>query len=347
MTKLFRLVAPAVAASFLLACACSKDAKKAGTPGGAAVGGAAPTTVVASYAGKKLTLGELDERIELDKQVFQMRKRALEGLIIEDLVKAAAEKKGQTEQQWFKEMVEDKVGTPTQQEIEAAFNQNAARMPGAKLEDFKDRISSYLTETKKQEMTRQLLDSMKKEANVEISLAEPPLKRKQVEVKGPSRGPETAKVTIVEFSDFQCPFCSKAHDTIEEVMQAYAGKVRLVFRHFPLEFHKEAPKAAEASACANEQGKFWEYHDVLFKNQQKLQVPQLKEHAGAVGLDAAKFADCLDSGRHAQLVKDDMAAGQKVGVTGTPAFFINGLMLSGALPLDEFKKVIDQELGTN
>ena len=146
---------------------------------------------------------------------------------------------------------------------------------------------------------------------------------------------------------FQCPFCSKARDTVEEVMQAYAGKVRLVFRHYPLPFHQNAPKAAEASMCANEQGKFWELHDLMFKSQDKLEVAQLKEHAAAVGLDAAKFGKCLDSGKMAKAVQEDMAAGTKVGVTGTPAFFVNGVMLSGAQPLDEFKKVIDSELGTN
>src|SRR6185295_8431898 len=132
-----------------------------------------------------------------------------------------------------------------------------------------------------------------------------------------------------------------------EVMQTYAGKVRLVFRHFPLEFHAQAPKAAEAAACANEQGKFWEYHDVLFKNQQKLQPEDLKAHASGMGLDATKFAECLDSGRMAAQVKTDTEAGRKAGVNGTPAFFINGNVLSGAQPLDAFKQVIDAELATN
>ena len=117
-----------------------------------------------------------------------------------------------------------------------------------------------------------------------------------------------------------------------------------MFRHFPLEFHKKAPKAAEAALCANEQGKFWEFHDQLFKNQQKLEVDELKEHAKALGLDAAKFDECLDSGKIAAQVKEDTAAGKKVGVTGTPAFFINGVMLSGAQPIEEFKGVIDAEL---
>ena len=127
-------------------------------------------------------------------------------------------------------------------------------------------------------------------------------------------------------------------------MKAYPDKVRLVFRQFPLEFHKQAPKAAEAALCANDQGKFWEMHDTLFANQKELEVPKLKEYAKKVGLDTAKFDKCLDSGEKAATIKADQEAGAKVGVNGTPAFFINGIMISGAQPLDEFKSIIDSEL---
>jgi protein-disulfide isomerase len=131
---------------------------------------------------------------------------------------------------------------------------------------------------------------------------------------------------------------------VEQVMQSYAGKVKLVFRHFPLDFHPHAQKASEASLCANEQGKFWEYHDLLFKNREKLEPANLKEYAAQLGLDAAKFSACVEGGKFAGQVKEDSEAGRKVGVSGTPAFFINGVMLSGAQPFDEFKKVIDAEL---
>ena len=127
-------------------------------------------------------------------------------------------------------------------------------------------------------------------------------------------------------------------------MEQYAGKVKLVFRHFPLDFHDKAPKAAEASLCAADQKKFWEFHDVLFKNQDKLSIEDLKATATTLGLDATKFNECLDSGKMKKVVEDDTAAGKKVGVTGTPAFFINGTMLSGAQPIEAFKEVIDAEL---
>lgn len=157
-------------------------------------------------------------------------------------------------------------------------------------------------------------------------------------------GPKDAKVTIAEFSDFECPFCGKAEESVTQVMEKYAGKVRLVFRHFPLDFHPNAPKAAEASMCANDQGKFWDMHKVLFANRSALGVEDLKKHAASIGLDAAKFAECLDGSKMKALVEKDKKDGAEVGVSGTPAFFINGKLLSGAQPFSEFEKVIEAEL---
>jgi protein-disulfide isomerase len=310
----------------------------------------APTTVVAVYGDQKITAAEIDAELgdqmqEIEKQKHQLRTQAIDKLVIQALVKAEAAKKGQTDEQFLKAEIDDKVPAPGDPEVKAMFEQNAAQLPpGAKFEEYRERIIDFMTRPKKQERAKELFGELRKAANVQVKLEEPARARKQVEAKGPSRGPEDAKVTIVEFSDFQCPYCSKAKDTVEEVMTAYAGKVKLVFRQFPLDFHKAAPKAAEASLCANEQGHFWDYHDTLFKNQEKLELANLKEHAASLGLDAAKFASCMESSKFASVVQEDMAAAKKVGVTGTPAFFINGISLSGAQPIEEFKKVIDQEL---
>lgn len=160
----------------------------------------------------------------------------------------------------------------------------------------------------------------------------------------PSIGPEDAPVTIVEFSDYQCPFCARAEPTIEQVLKEYEGKVRLVYRDFPLSFHQNAQKAAEATECADEQGKFWEYHDKLFENQDALDVNNLKQYAKDLGLDSSKFDNCLDSGKYTEEVQKDLADGQSLGVSGTPAFFINGRLVSGAQPFSAFKQVIDGEL---
>ncbi|MCP3143301.1 DsbA family protein [Pyxidicoccus xibeiensis] len=160
----------------------------------------------------------------------------------------------------------------------------------------------------------------------------------------PSFGPATAKVTIVEFSDFECPFCSRVGPTLAQIKQNYAKDVRVVFRHQPLPFHANAKLAAEASMAAHEQGKFWEFHDKMFANQKALDRASLEKYAQELGLNASKFKAALDSGKYKAKVEADMAAGSAVGANGTPTFFINGREFVGAQPFDSFKKVIDEEI---
>lgn len=162
--------------------------------------------------------------------------------------------------------------------------------------------------------------------------------------KSPVKGPTSAKVTIVAFSDFQCPFCSRAVPTLKQVEDTYKGKVRIAFKQLPLPFHDKAQLAAEASLAAHEQGKFWEYHDKLFANQQALDRPALEKYAEEIGLNMAKFKTALDSGKFKQQVADDAKLGGSIGATGTPTFFVNGKSLVGAQPFDKFKEMIDAEL---
>jgi protein-disulfide isomerase len=318
-----------------------------GCPGNrsAQTGQSAGDEVVATYAGKKLTLRELDEKISAE--LFELRRNQLEQIILQDIVQMEAKKLGLTEEEYLKREIEAKAPQPSEEEIQAFWQRLQAQMPpGAELEQFRSRIIQQLSGPAQQERARQLFGELREKANVEVKLQEPlPPKVEGVQAVGPSKGPENAKVTIVEFSDFQCPFCSKAAATVDEVMEQYAGKVRLVFRHFPLDFHKEAPKAHEASLCAHDQAKFWEYHDVLFKNQDQLQPEQLVKHAQGLGLDVDKFKACLGEGKHAAAVQRDLAAGKEHGVSGTPAFFVNGRMLSGARPKEDFVRLIDAELG--
>lgn len=160
------------------------------------------------------------------------------------------------------------------------------------------------------------------------------------------RGNANAKVTIVEYSDFECPFCGSAFPTVEQVLAEYGDDVRLVYRHFPLSFHAQAQKAGEASECAADQDKFWEFHDTIFQNQDLLAggVTQLKTWAKEIGLNSSQFDSCLDSGEKAERVTSDMADGSQFGVTGTPAFFVNGTKIVGAQPFGAFKQIIDAEL---
>jgi protein-disulfide isomerase len=161
----------------------------------------------------------------------------------------------------------------------------------------------------------------------------------------PAKGPAEAAVTIVEFSDFQCPYCSRVLPTLDRIQQSYGDKVRLVFRQFPLRsIHPQAQKAAEASLCAHDQQKFWEMHDAMFGDAKQLGIDQLKAKAASLGLDTEAFNECLDSSRHAEQVQGDVVAGSQAGVTGTPAMFVNGRFLSGAQPYEAIAKLIDEEL---
>ena len=163
----------------------------------------------------------------------------------------------------------------------------------------------------------------------------------------PVKGPENAKVTIVVFTDYQCPFCGKfEREILPLIISEYvdSGKARVAIRDFPLPLHSNSEKAAEASECANEQGKFWEYHDKLFENQQYLGVSDLKQYAKELGLDTAKFNQCLDSGKYAGEVQKDLQDGQSYGVSGTPTIFINGKAVVGAQPFSVFKQAIEAEL---
>ncbi len=177
-----------------------------------------------------------------------------------------------------------------------------------------------------------------------VPVAGDDVERKCVPFDGPARGSSKAQVTIVEFSDFQCPFCSRVVPTIEKLLKDYPDKIRIFFDHNPLPFHGDARLAAQAAVAAEDQGKFWQMHDILFKNQQKLKRPDLEKYAKDIGLDVAKFKKDIDSPATKKKVDDDLELAKNLGVQGTPNFFINGRPLRGAVPYEQFKSVVDDEL---
>ncbi|HTQ78873.1 MAG TPA: DsbA family protein, partial [Thermoanaerobaculia bacterium] len=231
-------------------------------------------------------------------------------------------------------------------DVDKFYDENKAQIPpNITKEQVAPRIRQYLEQQRQNEARQSFYASLDTKYKAEYMLDPIRVDVEPASYTPPVQGPATAPVTIVEFSDFQCPFCSRLKPTLDQVKQKYGDKVRIVFRQYPLPIHPNAPKAAEAALCANDQGKFWELHDAMFGDQQGLAVDGLKAKATKIaGLKAEEFNSCLDSGKHADEVKKDIAAGSAAGVSGTPAMFVNGRFISGAVPYDDIAKVVDEEL---
>jgi protein-disulfide isomerase len=303
--------------------------------------------VLAIVAGEEITEAEVEEVVaaqllKVDRERHQILERGVSQMVATRLLEKEAEAQGLSVAELLDKEVNSKVQPPTDEEVDAFYQENQAQIRQPK-EQVSVQIHQYLVQQRSQETRMELLDELEGKYGSETFIE--PL-RLEVAADGfPSMGPADAPVTIVEFSDFQCPYCSRVLPTLEKVSKEYGDKVRIVFRQFPLlNIHPQAQKAAEASLCAFDQEKFWEMHDAMFADQKGLSVDQLKAKAVALGLDPATFDDCLDSNKYADQVEEDLRAGSQVGVTGTPAVFINGQFLSGAQPFESFAAIIDKEL---
>ncbi len=302
--------------------------------------------VVATVGDKKITRAQLEDAtraklIEIENEKYDALREALDGMIADDLVKREAEARKTTPDALLTEEVEKKIPTPSDQEVQKVYEENKDQLGGQSLEQIKPKIVQYLKSQKEEERRNAFVAELKKKYPTTVSLRPPVV---DVATAGrPERGAKNPQVTIIEFSDYQCPFCRRAESTVEQVMNTYGDKVRLVYRDYPLPMHPQARPASEAAACANEQGKFWEYHAKLFHGD-GLEPDKLKTYADQVGLDRKKFDECLEKKPYKDAIDKDFADGEKAGVNGTPAFFINGRMLSGAQPFEKFKEVIDEEL---
>jgi protein-disulfide isomerase len=313
-----------------------------------------PKLVVAKVDGKPITAADLDEKIVADRRkleaqfqerLHELRKNALDSMIRERLLDGKAKAQNLTSAEYVNREVVQKMPPPSDAEMRAVYERaKASGQPLPPFDQVREEIGQFLVQQKGQMALHEFYEGLKREAGVEILLPPYQAPKVQVAAVGPSKGPENAPVTIVEFSDFQCPFCARVEPTVTQLLKDYEGKIRLVFRDYPLPNHEQAPKAAEAAHCAAEQGKYWEMHGQLFANQAKLAVEDLKAHARQIGLDGGKFDQCLESGVKAPLVAENLKAGNEAGVSGTPAFFINGRLLSGARPYADFKQAVDAEL---
>lgn len=292
--------------------------------------------------------GALGARLsKLEEQIYDLKQRELDSLIAQRLFAQEAAKRRISVAALLDAEVTGKVSLVTEKEIEDFYQANKARMRGDETE-IRQKIRAFLQQQKLTARREAFVESLRSQGKVIVRLQPPATIRVEVSTDGaPIRGAADAPVTVVEFSDFECPFCKQTHPTLKQLLERYPGKVRLAYRDFPLDsIHPQARRAAEAARCAQDQGKFWEYHDLLFTQSPQLAPEDLRRYAGQVGLDVTKFDSCLATGVHKAAVQRDLDEGNRLGITGTPAFFVNGRTLTGAQPLEAFTRLIEQELAS-
>jgi len=310
----------------------------------------AASAPLAEIDGVAITAEEVEKPLapqlsKLEEQIYNLKRQRLDALINERLLEKEAARRKLSVPALLDSEVTAKVGLVTEQEIEKFYQDNKGQIKGEQAE-FREKIRAFLQNQKLAAKREEFLTALRGQAKVVVNLKPPPIQRIDVSSQGaPFKGGEKAGVTIVEFSDFHCPFCKRVIPTLAQLESRYGDKIKLVFRDFPIEsIHPGATKAHEAARCANEQGKFWPYHDKLFAAAPNSSAEFFKGLAKEVGLDPVGFEACLSSGKYQAAVREDIAEGSRVGVTGTPAFFINGRLITGAQPLESFTRVIDDEL---
>lgn len=336
-----------------VAAGCAKDsaAKDNAQSSGTAAKSEFPA-VLATIGNEQITLGDVEKRAGRDLERIEINyhqlrsmivQAALDSMLRERTIEDEAKKQGKS----LDELITAEAGVsinPSQADIAAWYKANPDRTGGRPLETVSAQIADLLRSENRQAAADKLVARINKERNVKVNFE--PYRLSFDNGSSPSMGKDNAPVTLVEFSDFQCPFCHRFAPVLQQVRNKYGDKVKIVYRQYPIpSLHPFAFKAAEASLCANDQGKFWEMHDAMFGEQNKLGVADLKDRAVRLGMDGKKFDSCLDTGRYTEQVQKDMSDGAKVGVTGTPAVFINGFELKGgAVPFETVAAAIDKEL---
>jgi protein-disulfide isomerase len=345
MIAIMRNLCVALVPAMLLACSAPAPAQQ---------GAAASGDVAARVGERTITLQEVDDRwqraqpaarAQAIQQLYDGRKEALDAIINDMLIEQAAKARGLNPTQLTDGEIARRVKPVTEAEIITFFQENQSQMQGRGLAAMIPAIRNYL-EQQQRTLAYQAFVAELRRSGPAISLVmDAPRYQVEVGADDPALGPANAPVTLVEFSDFQCPFCLRLAPTIKQLRQQYGDRIRIVWKDFPLtQIHPEAFKASEAAHCARDQGKFWEYHDVLFGNQQALQPQSLKQYAADLGLNATTFATCLDTSKYNDRVQQQMGVGNGLGINSTPATFVNGRLVMGAQPLEVFTSIIDEEL---
>ncbi|MHB8381775.1 MAG: thioredoxin domain-containing protein [Candidatus Binataceae bacterium] len=303
-------------------------------------------SVVATVGTHKITNADVDAKIKpqmaaLEGKIFDLKHAAIESMADDYLLEQAAAREHLSVDDYVKKYIVAPTPKVTEAEAKQYFDAHKGNST-ITFPQIKARLLSLMQDQRDSEQRDKLLAGLRKSEPLKILLKAP---RTEVASAGrPAIGPANAPVTIVEFSDFQCPFCERAEPTVKQVITKYGDKVRLVYIDFPLPMHSHALDAAKAAQCADQQGKFWPYHDQLFANQSKLTPVDLKATAKKVGLDTTKFDACFDQAKTEATVQRELEQGKALGIDGTPTFYVNGRQLVGAQPIDAFSGVIDDEL---
>jgi protein-disulfide isomerase len=337
----------AITPALLLLLACSAPAQQPGSsPSG--------NDPAARIGDRTITMKEIEDRWRANnpseqaqaiQALYEGRRSALESIIADMLIEQAAKAQGVPQQQYTNEQVTKRIKPVTEADVTAFFQQNQNQMQGRALSVMGPAIRRFLEEQERETARLALIADLRKAGPPLSVLFEPPRQTVAVGADDAVLGAANAPVTVIEFSDFQCPFCQRVAPTLKRLKQTYGDKIRIVWKDFPLtSIHPQAFKAAEAGNCAREQGKFWEYHDRLFANQQALQPDELKAHAAATGLDAEKFNACLDTAKYSDRIQEQIGVGSQLGINSTPALFVNGRPVTGAQPYEFVAGVIDEEL---
>jgi len=301
------------------------------------------STVVAEVGGQKITMGELEQEesaklLTAHYQYYQAQSKALDDLIAKTLLEQKAKSEGLTLDQLMDRDIKSKVQDPTEDQMKVYYEGLETDQP---YDQVRQKILDKIRELRTKKITAEYVKALRDKTTINVELAPPQAK---VEVANSlTYGPKTAKVTLVEFADYECPYCQKVAPDMKKLMADLGDKVTFEYRDFPLPMHARAEKAAEAARCANKQNKFWDFHDEIFHSKE-LDVDQLKAQARALKLDAAEFDKCLDTGEEAAAVEKDKKEGIRLGISGTPSFFINGHYLSGALDYAALRQVVEQQL---
>jgi len=310
--------------------------------------GLPPATVIVTVGGLPITAGTIDERLKpivykLRLNSYQLTQQALDVTINDMLLLAEASRLNVPPEEIVRKEITEKVHPPTEAEIAKFYSENKPRIP-MELAAASNQIANYLQEQDRQRLETVLSTRLRAGANIRVLISEPALPVQSISVDDdPVRGDAKAPVTIVEFTDFQCPSCAAIQPVLEEILKSYGNKVRLVVRDFPLTRHENARKAAEAANAANAQGKFFEYTALLFKRQDKLDPASLKQYASELGLNRARFDSELDGGKYAAEVKHDVDDGEIYGIDSTPAVFVNGVALR-EMSIDALRALIERGL---